>query len=97
MIKELRRRMGTQSEESEVLNEELENTKSRGEEYNNRNEKYARRGRLQTKFLEEGLSELEDRAVEITAAEEKKRKRMKRNEDNLRDFGATSCILTFTL
>ena len=97
MIKELRRRMGTQSEESEVLNEELENTKSRGEEYNNQNEKYARRGRLQTKFLEEGLSELEDRAVEITAAEEKKRKRMKRNEDNLRDFGATSCILIFTL
>jgi len=35
--------------------------------------------------------------VEISAAEEKKRKRMKRNEDNLRDFGVTSYILIFTL
>ena len=36
--------------------------------------------------LEERISELEDRVVEITAAEEKKDKRMKRNEDSLRDL-----------
>ena len=35
---------------------------------------------------EERISELEDRMVEITAAEENKEKRMKRNEDSLRDL-----------
>ena len=35
---------------------------------------------------EERISELEDRGVEITAAEQKKEKRMKRNEDSLRDL-----------
>ena len=36
---------------------------------------------------EEWISELEDQVVEITAAEQKKRKkRMRRNEDSLRDF-----------
>ena len=35
---------------------------------------------------EEQISELEDRMVEITAAEQNKDKRMKRNEDSLRDL-----------
>jgi len=35
---------------------------------------------------EEWISELEDRMVEITAVEQNKEKRMKRNEDSLRDF-----------
>ena len=35
---------------------------------------------------EEWISELEDRIVEITANEQKKEKRMKRNEDGLRDL-----------
>ena len=35
---------------------------------------------------EEQISELEDRMVEITAAEQNKEKRMKRNEDSLRDL-----------
>ena len=35
---------------------------------------------------EERISDLEDRMVEFTAAEENKEKRMKRNEDSLRDF-----------
>ena len=35
---------------------------------------------------EERISDLEDRMVEFTAAEQKKEKRMKRNEDNLRDL-----------
>ena len=34
---------------------------------------------------EEQISDLEDRMVEFTAMEENKEKRMKRNEDNLRD------------
>ena len=35
---------------------------------------------------EERISGLEDRMVEITAEEQNKRKRMKRNEDSLRDL-----------
>ena len=35
---------------------------------------------------EEQISDLEDRMVEFTAAEQNKEKRMKRNEDSLRDF-----------
>ena len=39
---------------------------------------------------EERISELENRMVEITAEEQNKEKRMKRIEDNLRDFWDTS-------
>ena len=35
---------------------------------------------------EEQISELEDRMVEITAKEQNKEKRMKRNKDSLRDL-----------
>ena len=35
---------------------------------------------------EEQISDLEDRTVEFTAAEQNKEKRMKRNEDSLRDL-----------
>ena len=35
---------------------------------------------------EERISDLEDRMVEFTAAEQSKEKRMKRNEDSLRDL-----------
>ena len=35
---------------------------------------------------EERISDLEDRLVEFTAAEQNKEKRMKRNEDSLRDL-----------
>ena len=35
---------------------------------------------------EEWISDLEDRMVEITAVEKNKEKRMKRNEDSLRDL-----------
>ena len=35
---------------------------------------------------EEWISDLEDRKVEFTATEENKEKRMKRNEDSLRDL-----------
>ena len=35
---------------------------------------------------EEQISDLKDRMVEITASEQNKEKRMKRNEDSLRDI-----------
>ena len=35
---------------------------------------------------EEQISELEDRLVEMTATQQNKEKRMKRNEDSLRDL-----------
>ena len=35
---------------------------------------------------EDRISEVEDRTVEINEAERKKEKRIKRNEDNLRDL-----------
>ena len=42
---------------------------------------------------EEQVSELEDRMVESTAMEQNKGKRMKRNEDSLRDlWGNIKCI-----
>ena len=36
--------------------------------------------------IEEWINDLEDRMVELTAAEENKEKRMKRNEDSLKDL-----------
>ena len=38
------------------------------------------------KITEDRISEVEDRMVEINEAERKKEKRIKRNEDNLRDL-----------
>ena len=44
--------------------------------------------RTKSRIMEakEWISELEDRMVEITEAEQNKEKRMKRNEDSLRDL-----------
>ena len=46
---------------------------------------------------EEWTSKLEDRVVEITDSEQKKGKRMKRNEDSLRDLWDNINALIFTL
>ena len=46
---------------------------------------------------EEQISDLEDRLVEITATEQNKEKRMKRNEDSLRDLWENIKLPTFTL
>ena len=46
---------------------------------------------------EEQISDLEDRMVEISAAGQNKEKRMKRNEDSLRDLWDTLNAPTFTL
>ena len=44
---------------------------------------------------EDRISEAEDRMVEINEAERKKGKRIKRNEDNLRDLWTMSNVPTF--
>ena len=44
---------------------------------------------------EDRISEVEDRMVEINEAERKKEKRIKRNEDNLRDLWTMSNAPTF--
>ena len=46
---------------------------------------------------EECISDLEDRMVEFTATEQNKEKRMKRNEDSLRDLWTTLNAPTFAL
>ena len=45
--------------------------------------------------VEDRISEVEDRMVEINEAERKKEKRIKRNEDNLRDLWTMSNAPTF--
>ena len=46
---------------------------------------------------EKQINDLEDRMVEITATEQNIEKRMKRNDDSLRDLGATFNTPTFAL
>ena len=46
---------------------------------------------------EEWISDLEDKTVEITTAEQNKEKRMKKIEDSLRDSGTTLNAPTFEL
>ena len=46
---------------------------------------------------EERISDLEDKIVEITTAEQNKEKRMKRTEDSLRTSGTTLNAPTFEL
>ena len=45
----------------------------------------------------ERISDLEDRMLEFTAAEQNKQKRMKRNEDSPRDLWDNFNATTFTL
>ena len=46
---------------------------------------------------EDSINDLEDRMVEITAAEQNTEKRMKGNEDSLRDLWTTFNAPKFTL
>ena len=48
-------------------------------------------------IAEERISDLEDKIVEITTAEQNKEKRMKRTEDSLRDLWDTFNAPTFEL
>ena len=72
-----------------MFNEDLEELKSKQRMMNNtiskiKNSLEGINSRITE--AEERLSDLEDRMVEFTAVEQNKEKRMKRNEDSLRDL-----------
>ena len=90
MIQDLGKRMEAKIEKmQEMFNKDLEELKNTQTEMNNtitemRNTLEGINSRITE--AEERISDLEDRTVEFTAAEQTKEKRMKRNEDSLRDL-----------
>ena len=73
----------------EIFNKYLQELKNKQKEMNNtitdiKNTLEGINSRITE--AEERISDLEDRMVEITATEQNKEKRMKRNEDSLRDL-----------
>ena len=71
-----------------MFNKDLEELKNKQTEMNNTitEMKTALEGiNSRITMAEERISDLEDRMVEFTAAEQNKEKRMKRNEDSLKD------------
>ena len=89
MIQDLGKRMKAKIKKmQEMLNKDLEELKNKHTEMNNtitkmKNTPEGINSRITES--EERISDLEDRMVEFTAAEQKKEKRTKRNEDSLRD------------
>ena len=77
MIQDLRKRV---EKMQEMFTEDIEELKNKKPD-----EQYTRRNQQQNK-AEEWINDLEDRIVEITAVEQNIEKRMKRNEDSLRDL-----------
>ena len=90
MIQDLRNRMQAKIEKmQEMFNKDLEELKNKQTEMNNTiTEMKTTLEGISSRITEseEQISDLEDRKVEFTAAEQNKEKRMKRNEDNLRDL-----------
>ena len=98
MIQDLRKRMEAKIEKmqkmfnkdlEELKNKHLEELKNEQTEMNNaitemKNTLEGINSRITE--AEERISDLEDRMVEITAVAQNREKRMKRNEDSLRDF-----------
>ena len=90
LIQDLGKRMETKIEKmQEMFNKDLEELKSKQTEMNNtktevKNTLEGVNNRITE--AEERISDLEDRMVEFTATEQNKEKRMKRNEDTLRDL-----------
>ena len=89
MIQDLGKRMEAKIEKmQEMPSKDLEELKNKQTEMNNTITvmKTTLEGiNSRITEAEERISDLEDRMVEFTAAEKKKEKRMKRNEDSLRD------------
>ena len=89
MIQDLGIRMEAKIEKmQEMINKDLEELKNKQTEMNNtisemKNILEGINSRITE--AEEWISDLEDRMVEFTAVEQNKEKRMKRNEDSLRD------------
>ena len=90
MIQDLGKRMEAKIERmQEMFNKDLEELKNKQTEMNNTITvmKTTLEGiNSRITEAEEWKSDLEDRMVEFTAAEQNKEKRMKRNEDSLRDL-----------
>ena len=90
MIQDLGKRMEAKMEKmQEMFNKDLEELKNKQTEMNNTvtEMKITLEGiNSRITEAEERISDLEDRMVEFTAVEQNKEKRMKRNEDSLRDL-----------
>ena len=91
MIQDLGQRMEAKIEKmQEIFNRDLEELKNKQTEMNNTitEMKNTLEG-ISSRIIEaeEQISDLEDRMVEFIAVEQNKEKRMKRNEDSLRDLG----------
>ena len=90
MIQDLRKRMAAKIKKmQEMFNKDLEELKNKQTEMNStitemKNTLEGINSRLTE--AEERISDLEDRMVEFTAVEQNKEKRMKRNEDSLREL-----------
>ena len=89
MIQDLRKRVEAKVEKMQgMFNKDLEELKNKQTEVNNTitEMKNILEG-INSRITEtERISDLEDRMVEFTATEQNKDKRMKRNEDSLRDL-----------
>ena len=79
MIQDLKK---TMEKMQEMFTKDLQELKNKQTEMNNALEGIGSR----TTEAEERISDLEDRMMDITAAEQNMEKRMKRNEDSLRDL-----------
>ena len=90
MIQDLGKGMEVTIEKmQEMFNKDLEDLKNKQTEMNNKitEMKYTLEGiNSRITAAEERISDMEDRMVEFTAAEQNKEKRIKRNEDSLRDL-----------
>ena len=90
MIQNLGKRMEAKIEKmQEMLNKDLEELKNKQTEVNNTiTEMKTTLEGINSRITEaeEQISDLEDRMVKFTAADKNKEKRMKRNEDSLRDL-----------
>ena len=90
MIQDLGKRMEAKIETmQEMFNKDLEEIKNKQTEMNNAiTEMKTTLEGINSRITEgeERISDLEDKIVEFTAVEQNKEKRMKRNEDRLRDL-----------
>ena len=90
MIQDLGKRMEAKIKKmQEVFHKDLEELKNKQTEMNNTiTEMKTTLEGINSRIneAEERISDLEDRMVELTAAEQNKEKRKKRNEDSLRDL-----------
>ena len=94
MIQNLGKRMEAQMEKiQEMFNKDLEDLKNKQTEMKNTLEGINSR----ITEAEERIRVLEARVVEITATEQNKEKRMKRNENSLRDLWDNIKAPTFAL